>query len=379
MKKVRGLISFWVMILCILPLTACGGEAEKLQVIINYADAYCFEAALNDGENLEGKIVQFVADDFKPDSALGYNIWAGEHLNFISERNPDVKVGDTVVVKATTIKNNIGSWVIEYEKVDNAVTDDSTIFSDKTGSEGINTDNNNSNGELSEKTESLDYEGTDALDAASDGNGTTSFSVGDSKTEQPLELVDYGWYINPPSGDTAYVEFCGMVYNPNENLVAEFPEVLVTVKNGDGSILATEEQMGSIVMPKDTVTLCGSFSLPISDLTDDAQIKFDVDWSDLKSGASIYSAAKTTDFTITNVSERNNNNENFITGEITNNYTQEIDQINLSIVLRKDDKIVYMENTFLDNLKVGKAKAFEFQRYSEYPDHDTIDVSAMVW
>ena len=372
MKKVKWLMSFLMMVLSVLLLTACGGKAESPQ-IINYADAESFEAALNNGENLEGKIVQFVAADFKPDSALGYNIWAGEHLNFISERNPDVKMGDIVVVKATTIKNNLGSWVIEYEKVDNAVTDDSTIFFNKEEAKDA-TDN-----ESSQKAESLGYGGEETSGSDSNGNGATSFSVNNPQSEQPLELVDYGWYINPPSGDTAYVEFCGMIHNPNEKLVAEFPKVLVTVKNGDGSIVATEEQTGSVVMPKDTVTLCGMFSLPISDVADDTEIIFDVDWSDFGNGTSMYSAAKTTDFAMTNVSERSGNNENFITGEITNNYSQEIDQVNLSIVLRKDGKIVYMENTFLDNLKVGKAKAFEFQRYSEYPEHDTIDVSAMVW
>lgn len=372
MKIIKKVLCFLGVIVMISSLTACGERKENTE-IINYADAESFEAALNKGENLEGKIVQFVAGELKPDSAFGYNIWAGEHLNFVSSRNPDVKQGDTVVVKTTTIESTLGSWIIKYDKVDNAVIDDSTISYSIEDTSGLN-------GESSENAETLGTVSTIKSNSPSSSSGVSSFGVDNPRTsEQPLELVDYGWFINPPSGDTAYVEFCGMIHNPNENLVAEFPKVLVTVKNGDGSIVATEEQTGSIVMPKDTVTLCGMFSLPISDLTDDAQIVFDVDWSDLGSGTSIYSAARTTDFTITNVSERSGNNENFITGEITNNYTQEVDQVNLSIVLRKDDKIVYMENTFLDNLKVGKAKAFEFQRYSEYPDHDTIDVSAMVW
>ncbi len=309
----------------------------------------------------------------KPDSAFGYNIWAGEHLNFVSSKNPDVKEGDIVVVKTTTIESNLGSWIIKYERVDNAVIDDSTIsFSDA--------DTSVLNEESSENTETLGSVGMTDSNSSSSSRGVSSFVVDNqSSSEQPLELVDYGWYINPSSGDTAYVDFCGMIYNPNEKLVAQFPKVVVTVKNGDGSIVATDEQTGSIIMPKDTITLCGMFSMPLSDLTDDAQIMFDVEWSDLESDTLIYSAAKTTDFSITNVSERKGSNENFITGEITNNYTEDIDQVNLSIVLRKDGEIVYMENTFLDSLKVGKSKAFEFQRYNEWPEHDTIDVSAMIW
>lgn len=357
MKTIKKVIGFLIVIMMISSLAACNEAKETKEAkenretketketkenaeVINYTDAESFEAALNNGENLEGTIVQFVAGELKPDSAFGYNIWAGEHLNFISSGNPGVKQGDTVVVKATAIENRLGSWIINYEKVNHAVIDGSTFSS----------------------------------------NSILSFDADDPRaSEQPLELVDYGWFINPPSGDTAYVEFCGIIYNPNETLAAQFPKVIVTVKNGDGSIAATEEQTGSIVMPNDTVTLCGMFSVQASDLTDDTQIIFDVDWSDFENGTSIYSAAKTTDFAITNVSERSGSDQNFITGEITNNYTQEVDQVNLSIVLRKDNKIVYMENTFLEHLEVGKAKAFEFQRYSEYPEHDTVDVSAMVW
>ena len=256
MKTIKKVTGFLIVIMMISSLAACNvtkeakenreteetKETKENAEVINYTDAESFEAALNNGENLEGTIVQFVAGELKPDSAFGYNIWAGEHLNFISSGNPDVKQGDTVVVKATAIENRLGSWIINYEKVNHAVIDDST----------------------------------------SSSNGILSFNADNPRTsEQPLELVDYGWFINPPSGDTAYVEFCGIIYNPNETLAAQFPKVIVTVKNGDGSIAAAEEQTGSIVMPNDTVTLCGMFSVQASDLTDDTQIIFDVEWSDL--------------------------------------------------------------------------------------------------
>ena len=105
---------------------------------------------------------------------------------------------------------------------------------------------------------------------------------------------------------------------------------------------------------------------------------FNVDWSDFSNNTSFYQAAKTTDFSITNVSERNGD-QNYITGEITNNFSEEVNTVNLSIVLRKDGKIVFMENTFVDGLKPGQTKAFEFQRYHNWPEHDEIECSAMVW
>lgn len=136
----------FALVMC-LPLTLCGcgsneqtedagtSSAETQQsedvsaeeVMIDYGDAESFEAALNEGKNLENKVVRFVAGEFHPDSKLGYNVWAGEHLNFVSSRNPDIQEGDTVTVRTTTVENMMGSWVINYEKVENAVVGEDTI------------------------------------------------------------------------------------------------------------------------------------------------------------------------------------------------------------------------------------------------------------
>lgn len=105
-KKNRYIISG--LLVCVLMLAGCGSATTAL----DYGDAESFEAALNAGENLEGKTVRFYASELHPDSAMGYNVWAGEHLNFISARNPDIKAGETVDVKATEITSSMGSWFI---------------------------------------------------------------------------------------------------------------------------------------------------------------------------------------------------------------------------------------------------------------------------
>ena len=138
--------SLFALVMCLsLTLCGCGSNEQKEdaaassaetqqsedvsaeEVMIDYGDAESFEAALNEGKKLEGKVVRFIAGEFHPQSKLGYNVWAGEHLNFVSTRNPDIKEGDTVTVKTTTIENMAGSWVINYEKVENAVITDDTV------------------------------------------------------------------------------------------------------------------------------------------------------------------------------------------------------------------------------------------------------------
>lgn len=164
------------------------------------------------------------------------------------------------------------------------------------------------------------------------------------------------------SGDTAYTDFCGMIYNPSKTWIATFPKVLITVKTDDGTILATGSQTGSVVMPGDTVTLCGMISVPTVDTADDTKVYFDVEWSDMDTDSFIYSGARTTDFEITNVSEQGSGYKALITGEMTNNYFEDVDSVNLSVILRKD----------------GKPKAFQISGYHDWPEHNTINISAMV-
>ena len=120
MNRIKTMIIIGMLILAV---TGCGSAS----VVLDYGDAESFEAALNAGENLEGKTVRFQAGELHPDSAMGYNVWAGEHLNFISARNPDIKSGDIVDVKATEITSSLGSWFIKYEKISNGTIGDSTI------------------------------------------------------------------------------------------------------------------------------------------------------------------------------------------------------------------------------------------------------------
>ena len=122
MKKILFTL---LLIVATILLTACGSSS----VVADYGDAESFEAALNNGESLEGKVVSFTINNLETQSAYGYNIWAGDHLNFVSEKNPNVKVGDTIGVKINEVNSLLGSWIIKYEALTNVAVDESTIVS----------------------------------------------------------------------------------------------------------------------------------------------------------------------------------------------------------------------------------------------------------
>ena len=108
MKKITSIL---LILLLSLSLASCG------KAKVDFADAATFEAALNSGEDVEGKVVTFVVNEVVPDSAFGYNLQAGEHLNFCSENNPKVKKGDSITVKVTEVTSMLGSYIISYKIV----------------------------------------------------------------------------------------------------------------------------------------------------------------------------------------------------------------------------------------------------------------------
>lgn len=221
--------------------------------------------------------------------------------------------------------------------------------------------------------------------SSSEANTTTN-SVKTTPTSEakklPLELVDHGFCLSSTSiyGDSVYIEFCGMVHNPNERLIAEFPKVIATVKGGDGSILATGDQMGGIVMPGDTVTINGTLSVPIDEINDDTKIVFDVECSRFSKSTSMYKNVRTNEFVFDHVSEHKSSGGTVITGEITNTSEYDLNMVYVSLILRKDGKIVFIDNSFVNGLSAGKTKAFEFTKlFGEWPEYDTIECSAMPW
>lgn len=109
MKKLSLIFAAILITLC---FVACRAEET---VAPDYPDAASFEAALNEGSDTTGKTVQFTVLEFVPNSTFGYNMQAGDHLNFCSTDSPKVKAGDTVTVEVTEVSSFLGSYIISYK------------------------------------------------------------------------------------------------------------------------------------------------------------------------------------------------------------------------------------------------------------------------
>lgn len=76
-----------------------------------------FESALNSSQDTIGKIVTFTVDNVIPDGELGYTVWAGEHLNFVSTEVLNWKIGETHTVKIKKVASSLGSYMITFETI----------------------------------------------------------------------------------------------------------------------------------------------------------------------------------------------------------------------------------------------------------------------
>lgn len=115
MKKI---ISLLILFAIVFLFAGCEEGATPDNYTINYYDAETFEKALNEGKNVKGKVVQFLVLEYAPDSILGINCHAGEHLNFIFEEELAVESGDTIIAHVTDEASKVilvGSWKIRCE------------------------------------------------------------------------------------------------------------------------------------------------------------------------------------------------------------------------------------------------------------------------
>lgn len=99
-----------------------GSQEDQKGYVIDFEDVESFEEALNNGEDLTGKVVKFVVSDYRPINILGINCTGGEHLNFILEEEADIAAGDTLIGTVYEVAERVAikkeSWKIPFRVYD---------------------------------------------------------------------------------------------------------------------------------------------------------------------------------------------------------------------------------------------------------------------
>lgn len=111
----KRIIIITTIIICMAAIpSAC--NANKA-IIPDYHSAQEYEQALEEGVDTVGHSVTFTVNDVIPNSFFGYNLTAGDHLNFVSDANPKAQAGDTLTVRIKNVRNVFGSWIVSNEMI----------------------------------------------------------------------------------------------------------------------------------------------------------------------------------------------------------------------------------------------------------------------
>lgn len=105
------------ILLCVCLVGAFASCKDNKKIVPDYKNEELYELALENGDYTTGKTVSFTVSKIYPNSMFGYNLCAGKHLNFVAPTNPDVAVGDTLIVRVLDVRTVLESWIIDYELI----------------------------------------------------------------------------------------------------------------------------------------------------------------------------------------------------------------------------------------------------------------------
>ncbi len=211
---------------------------------------------------------------------------------------------------------------------------------------------------------------------------TTSESASESTLTMPeglpVEFVsgNYSWYKNEGAPLTT-LYYSVQIHNPNDDYAVNYPNVQVTARAADRSILTTYEQMLPPIAAGDTVTFGTSLTYE-----GNAPDKVEMIVGNSNNGYVLQNTSgviRQDMLAISNVSEIKNEQNTRFTGEVTNNSTISQNSVCVVIVFKKNGDSIGGINTIIDSIASGASRPFEISVYKDIMDYDSYEVYALPW
>lgn len=211
----------------------------------------------------------------------------------------------------------------------------------------------------------------DAGNSLYDGNSSLDDSVEITvQSNECLDVKEFGWFI---SGE--YLECVITITNKSDDYAIECPAFRITAYNENNNVLGTEEQVLSVIYPKqDFSAYCLLFEL--------AEKPTKIVITLLKPEDYFITAPSMLEYPTyqqmigTNLSV----NAESVTGEIYNPNDYDVDSACVTIIFRNDDgEIIMGALEFVDQIPAGGSIPFEAWIYSENGLPSTCEVLAYLW
>lgn len=207
---------------------------------------------------------------------------------------------------------------------------------------------------------------------APDGDGSIIIEATASDIKRAfecLEITDSGWCVD----STGYVNYAVTVQNSSDDLIIEYPEVIITGRAADGSVVFSESQVMGVVYP--------GYNLTFASITGNGTAPATVEFSlgEPRDYQVSVGTGHPTEYKVHGLATREGaNGELTVSGEVEK--TVEGDEafspqsVWLSVILRDDQgRIVYGWSEFVDSPGLGGRIPFSVACYG-CPDYKTVEV-----
>lgn len=188
-----------------------------------------------------------------------------------------------------------------------------------------------------------------------------------------LELIESGW--SPASN--GYISYAFAIRNPSDSETIDFPEVVITGRSSDGSVVFSQPQVLSSIGPGETLY----FGAPAGNGTAPDSVEFalgtpdDYNITDGEDARPVFAFSSVTE------AESGFGDTSF-TGEVAmskGTIPELANDVAVVIVLRDEaGSIIYGNSTYVDIPEPGQSVPFECIAYGA-PDYATVEAHALFW
>lgn len=214
-------------------------------------------------------------------------------------------------------------------------------------------------------------DGGEQLDGDNESNTVSAEATASDieRAYQSLKISESGWHVD----SNGYVDYALTIQNTSEDLIVEYPEVIITGRAADGSVVFSKSQVMGVVYPGYDLT----FACMTGDGTAPATVEFAL--SKPQDYQVSVGTGRPTEYKVLDLSARKDGSGKLtVSGEVEK--TVEGDEwldsqsVWLSVILRDDQgRIVYGWNGFVENPGLGEQMPFSIEVYS-VPDYATVEV-----
>ena len=179
----------------------------------------------------------------------------------------------------------------------------------------------------------------------------------ETQVREPLELVESEYCVRA-SSHYKYIYYTVKIYNPNKEYAIEYPTIMITARDADGTVLATYDEILDSIAAGDTIIFGSEVNYEGKEPS-----SVEISLEDLSKWKYVLQDGSNTirqdELAISNISERRGSFNNTITGEVTNNSDIDLSGPKIIVILKNNGELAWASFTYVNRLNSGKTLPFQ--------------------